>query len=282
MDTNDNIDKQSARHKGKVITGMILLTVGASLLLKQFDFFFLPSWLFSFPVWVIVAGLYFGANSNFKNIVWLFVIAFGVILLLGNIFPNFDTGDFIWPAMLIGLGVWLIVKRKGQGTEWDKKAWKEKWDGSKYDFKNDFNFTQADAEKQPITDFNNPEPTTAGQSQPYYTGDEHLDALSVFGSVKKTVYSKNFQGGEIVNVFGGAEVDLTQSDISGRVSVEVTQIFGGVKMIVPSHWTVVSDVAAVFSGFDDKRVRTAVPQDPNKVLVIKGISIFAGVDIRSY
>ena len=53
-------------------------------------------------------------------------------------------------------------------------------------------------------------------------------------------------------------------------------------MIVPSHWTVVSDVAAVFSGFDDKRVRTAVPQDPNKVLVLKGISIFAGVDIRSY
>ena len=64
--------------------------------------------------------------------------------------------------------------------------------------------------------------------------------------------------------------------------VEVTQVFGGVKMVVPSHWTIVSDMASVFAGFDDKRVRTTAPLDNTKVLVLKGVSIFAGVDIRSY
>jgi predicted membrane protein len=279
MDNNTNIDNHSGRHKGKVIAGMVLLVVGASLLLKQFDFFFFPGWLFSFPMWIIAAGLYFGANNNFRNSVWMIVVVAGVILLLGEIFPRFDSGDVIWPGILISVGIWLIVRRNKQGVEWDKRAWRQKWESSKYDF----NVPQPNLAKEPISDFTNTEAAAPGpQNPPYYTGDEHLDALSIFGSVKKTIYSKNFQGGEVVNVFGGAEIDLTQADINGRVSIEITQIFGGVKMIVPSHWTVVSDVAAVFAGFDDKRIRTAVPQDGNKVLVLKGISIFAGVDIRSY
>lgn len=114
------------------------------------------------------------------------------------------------------------------------------------------------------------------------TGDDHLDALSIFGGVKKIIFSKNFQGGEIVNIFGGAELDFTQADINGRVYVDITQLFGGTKIIVPAHWMVISDMAAVFAGVDDKRIRTSAPLDSNKVLVLKGISIFAGVDIRSY
>lgn len=279
MDTNPNINTQNSPRKGKVLAGIILLAVGASLLLKQFDLFFFPGWLFSGPMWIIAAGLYFGANCNFRNSVWLLVIIVGVILLLGKIFTEFDSGAVMWPAMLIAFGIWLIIKKNNHTIDWDKKAWKRKWEHSKYDF----NVSQPTA-TEPIADFNAATDTNAAgaPSQPYYSGDEHLDAVSIFGSVKKTIYSKNFQGGEVVNVFGGAEIDLTQADIIGRVYIEVTQVFGGVKMIVPSHWTVVSDVAAVFAGFDDKRVRTAIPQDANKILVIKGTSIFAGVDVRSY
>ncbi|MFD2145517.1 hypothetical protein [Mucilaginibacter antarcticus] len=83
-------------------------------------------------------------------------------------------------------------------------------------------------------------------------------------------------------MFGGAELDFTQADINGRVYVDVTQIFGGTKIIVPAHWMVVSDISAVFAGVDDKRIRTNTPLDSNKVLVLKGISVFAGIDIRSY
>jgi len=277
MDTNPNIDHQNSPRRGKVLAGIILLAVGASLLFRQFDFFFFPSWIFSGPMWIIAMGLYFGANNNFRNSVWVLVVVVGFILLLGNIFPQFDSNAVIWPGMLITVGIWMILRRN-QTTHWDKKSWKKKWESSKYDF----NVQQPLSTEKPLADFSAAADAGTNATQPLYSGDEHLDAVSIFGSVKKTIYSKNFQGGEIVNVFGGAEIDLTQSDINGRVYIDVTQVFGGVKMIVPSHWTVVSDVAAVFAGFDDKRVRTATPQDANKILVIKGTSIFAGVDVRSY
>lgn len=283
MDTKHHIDieNQSGPRKGKVLAGIILLAVGASLLLKQLDLLIIPHWLFSGPMWVIAAGLYFGANSNFRKPIWLLVMLFGVIQLFGNIFREFDADAVTWPFMLIAFGIWLILRRNNPNFHWDKKSWKNKWENSKYDFgtpvpapgvaaENSDEFTSA-AEK-----------SATEASHNYYSGDEHLDAISIFGSVKKTIYSKNFQGGEIVNVFGGAEIDLTQADIKGRVIIEITQIFGGVKMIVPSHWTVVSDVAAIFAGFDDKRVKTTAPLDANKILVLKGTSIFAGVDIRSY
>jgi predicted membrane protein len=83
-------------------------------------------------------------------------------------------------------------------------------------------------------------------------------------------------------VFGGSELDFTQADINGRVYIDITQIFGGTKIIVPSHWMVISDVASVFAGFDDKRIRTSAPLDNTKILVFKGTSIFGGIDIRSY
>nr|WP_294791388.1 LiaF domain-containing protein [uncultured Mucilaginibacter sp.] len=278
MDTNPNIDHQGSANKGKVLAGIILLCIGASWLLKEFDFFFFPHWLLSWPMWLIVGGLYLGGKNNFRNSSWVFAVAIGAVFLLGEAIPGLDAGAIVWPGMLITFGIWMIVRRN-QTTHWDKKSWKNKWESSKYDFN-----VKQPISAEPIADFNDATDTnTAGTpSQPFYSGDEHLEAISIFGSVKKTIYSKNFQGGEVVNVFGGAEIDLTQADIIGRVYIEVTQVFGGVKMIVPSHWTVVSDVAAVFAGFDDKRVRTAVPQDANKVLVIKGTSIFAGVDVRSY
>jgi predicted membrane protein len=279
MDTNPNIDNQNSPRNGKVLAGIILLCIGGSWLLKEFDFFFFPSWLFSGPMWLIVVGLYLGARNNFRNWIWIVIVMIGALSLLGDIFPRFDSKAVIWPGILITVGVWMIMRRN-QTNHWDKKSWKAKWENSKYDF----NVPQSVETEKPLADFSTTADTNTAnaQNQPFYSGDEHLDAVSIFGSVKKTIYSKNFQGGEIVNVFGGAEIDLTQADINGRVYIDVTQVFGGVKMIVPSHWTVVSDVAAVFAGFDDKRVRTAIPQDATKILVIKGTSIFAGVDVRSY
>ena len=107
-------------------------------------------------------------------------------------------------------------------------------------------------------------------------------SVSIFGGVNKTILSKDFKGGDIVNIFGGAELDFTQADIDGRVYLDITQIFGGTKIIVPSNWQVVSDLAAVFASVDDKRIKSTASNVNGKILVLKGVSIFAGVDIRSY
>jgi len=295
MDNNINdIKNTPSPNNGKALAGIILLLVGGVLLFKQFDLFIAPNWLFSFPMLLIVVGLYVGAKNNFNNLGWVIMTVIGFAFLLDDIFPRIDLSDFFWPAAMIGFGIYLILRRRNHEhwDKWDKKEWKRKWDSGKYNYGYNPNAAEPvvdyTVKDETTDDTQTPPPppntgfTNAAGSSNSFTGDEHLDSVSVFGSNKKVIFSKNFQGGEIVNVMGGTELDFTQANINGRVYIDITQIFGGTKIIVPSHWMVVSDMAAVFAGVDDKRIRTNAPLDSNKVLVLKGVSIFAGVDVRSY
>lgn len=281
-------------NNGKVIAGAILLVVGVVFLLQQTNVFFFADWLFSLPMALIAWGIYTGAKSNFRNAGWIIMVAIGLIWLADRIFPDFDAWNFGWPVAIIVFGIWLILRRN---QPWNEDKWKRKWE-RKWDKKwgnADYKYGKwgnANPVVTPVTPYNpaNPqeaEPAASTTTPPPFTtashpGDDVLDSVSVFGNVVKTIFSKNFRGGDVVNIFGGTEIDLTQADINGRVIIDIVQIFGGSKIIVPSNWQVVSDTAAVFAGIDDKRIKAGVIQDPNKILVIKGVSIFAGIDIRSY
>jgi predicted membrane protein len=81
---------------------------------------------------------------------------------------------------------------------------------------------------------------------------------------------------------GGSEIDLSQADISGKIVIDVTNIFGGTKLIVPSSWDVQNDITAIFGGVDDKRQISGVTLDPNKILVLDGTCMFGGIEIRSF
>jgi len=272
------------QNNGKSFAGLILLGVGAMLLLRQFDFFFFPGWIFSFPMLLIVIGLFQGAKNNFSK-PWPFVLVFiGFVFLSRHIFPWFDLRDFFFPLAIIGIGFWLIVKRN-KPKPWDKK--KDQFGSTGFNEKEPV-FTEADyvvkpeGETEPVAESaESTQSTQSAHSSYNIKGDDVLDIVSVFGGVKRTVLSKVFKGGEIVNVFGGAEVDFTRSDIQGPVIVEITQMFGGTKLLVPPHWQVVSDVSSVFAGVDDKRFGNPT-QSPDKILYLKGISVFAGIDIRSF
>jgi hypothetical protein len=286
---SDNIEYQKNPRNGKAMAGIILLAVGGVLLLRQFDYFFIPDWLFSWPMWLIAWGLYSGAKHNFRNSSWIILMLVGVAFLFNNNFD--DAGRIVWPVAIIIAGLWMILRKNQNWGQNDfAKKWEDKWE-SKWNSKNYRNGNPF----QPIT----PDPATTGDTAadtttgsatnsasgstniPPLSGDDYLDTVSVFGGVNKTILSKKFRGGDIVNIFGGTELDFTQADISGRVVIDITQIFGGTKIIIPSNWQVVSDIAAVFASVDDKRMRGSTLDD-NKVLVLKGVSLFAGIDIRSY
>jgi predicted membrane protein len=273
--------------RGKAVAGTILLIVGALLLIHQFDFFFFPNWIFSWPMWLIAWGLFMGARHNWRNSSWIIMIIIGGAFLLNDILPGYNMHDVAWPIMIIGIGIYMILKRN---SKWDKGDWKNfgggKWDRRHRQYGNqtqppvvDYT-TTSDSDIPPVE----PSPASSASSSSSYRSspDDYLDAVSVFGGVKKTILSKDFKGGEIVNVFGGAELDFTQANINGQVVIDITQIFGGTKIVVPAHWRVVPDMAAVFASVDDKRIRTSAAADSDKILVLKGTSIFAGVDIRSY
>jgi len=80
---------------------------------------------------------------------------------------------------------------------------------------------------------------------------------------------------------GGTELDLSQADFTGMVKLDVVQIMGATKIIVPAHWEVRTDVTAIFAGFEDKRQAPTV-NNPDKVLLIDGTSLFGGIELKNF
>ena len=109
-----------------------------------------------------------------------------------------------------------------------------------------------------------------------------IDSVSIFGGTKKNIISKEFKGGYVTNIFGGADINLMQADIQGTAMIDITQVFGGIKLIVPAHWNIKSEIVCVFGGIDDKRLLTKEAPDASKVLILKGNCVFGGIDIKSY
>jgi predicted membrane protein len=236
---------------GRIWTGVFLLLIGAAALLKSYLVPTLPSWLFSWQMLLILLGLFLGIRHNFRGGPWFVLILVGSAFLLREFYPGLIDARYIWPIVLIAMGAFLIFKPQ-------RRDWQERKEAE----------TSGDTAPLPPQDG--------------YHDDDLLDSTSVFGGVKKTIFSKNFRGGEVVNIMGGAEINLSQSDIQGRVELEVTQIFGGTKLVVPPHWVVKPEMAAIFGGIDDKRALHNVTIDHSKVLILKGTSIFGGIDIRNF
>ncbi len=237
---SNDIDIQNKPRNNKALAGVILLVVGAVLLVHQLDLFLFPSWLFRWPLILIAIGLYSGAKHNFRNSGWFIMILLGVVFTVNDAVKGYDMERITWPVLFIVFGLWMILRR---GNRWDKN--KEHWDKWAYRGQGSDQTVTPDP-NEPIK----PKPDFMRNAKHSY-GDDYLDAVSVFGGVKKTILSKDFKGGDIVNIFGGAELDLTQADINGRVILDITQIFGGTKIVVPSNWQVVSDIASVFASVDD-------------------------------
>ena len=256
MDRIERRERRAARkNNGNILAGILLLIVGGALLLRQMNYP-LPAWLFTWPMIVIVAGIFIGAINRFRDFGWLLICAVGFFFLADDIWPAFDVGDYIWPAVIILVGLALLFRPRFKThyhADWGWKDTTEDYTEAAEPFKKDKKASKADT----------------------------LDVAAVFGAVKKSLFSKTFKGGEIVSVFGGVEIDLSQADFEGKVVIESVQIFGGATLIVPPTWQVRSEAVAIFGGIEDKR-RNVVPQEPERILVLEGFAMFGGIEIKSY
>jgi hypothetical protein len=183
----------------------------------------------------------------------------GTLFLINDIDPTLNLRHYVWPLVIIAVGLMIIFRPINKIRE----SKRHKWDDL------------------PVSKNSGISPTSDG---PVMGGDDYLDSVTIFGGVKKNIFSKNFRGGEVVTVFGGTEINLTQADSPQRIELEITQIFGGAKLIVPPHWKIQSeDIVSIFGAVEDKRPMLAEGNyDHSKILVLKGTNIFGGIDIKSY
>lgn len=247
---------------GTVLAGLFLLLVGIAAILRQtiFDF---PSWVLSWPMILIAVGIFIGLKSGFRGPGWIIMIGLGCIFLADKIVPGADLKPFIWPFIIIALGLFMIFGA-GSRRRWMQQRWGK---------------DDAEDDKKGAGLHEGDLPGAAFEVR---DEDDFVDSTAILGSSKKVILSKNFKGGDITSFMGGTEINCSQAEITGRVKLDITQIFGGTKLIVPAHWTIKSTVTSIFGGFEDKRSPSGVNPDPDKILVLDGTTVFGGIEIKSY
>ena len=235
--------------KNNILTGVFILIIGIIALMRATipDF---PDWVFAWHTLLIAFGLFIGIRHNFRGGAWLILLLVGGIFLFRDIYPEFSFNR-IWPIVLIVVGLFIIMR--------PRRRWKFNSD-KKTEGASDSFFTE-DVD---------------------YSKDDFVDSTSIFGGAKKIIISKNFKGGDIVNIFGGTELDLSQADFAGTAVIELTTIFGGTKLLVPSNWSIKSEAVTIFGGIEDKRRMQTTTDAPAKTLLIRGTVIFGGIDIKSF
>lgn len=231
---------------GRLWGGLLVVVFGVLLLARQLDLG-VPNWIFSFEAILIIIGLYIGLRHSFRGFFWLIPILIGGFLLLEDLYPLYELKRFTWPLLVIALGLFIMLranKRKQRGNPHHRGV------------------------EAPVEE----------------SSDDVLDSTVVFGGAKKHIISKNFRGGEAVTVFGGTELNLMQAELTSPAVLELVQVFGGTKLIVPSHWRVQSkEMVAILGGIDDKRpVAHNANPDPNHVLILKGTCLMGGIEIKSF
>ncbi len=231
-------------NSSKFVVGTILILVGVLFLLQSFNLlpFEVGSIIFSWRFIIFIIGVIILINSENKTF-GIILTAFGSILLLQKIFTDIDINSkFIWGIIIIGLGIYIIVRSS-------RIKFYSKTDG-----------------------------------QLNKTSTDFLDDLAIFGGGEKVITSENFKGGNITAIFGGSEIDLTSCKLAeGNNVLNVTAIFGGTTIIVPKNWNVVLNLTPIFGGFSNKiRREPNAIVDQTRTLLIKGVAIFGGGEVKSF
>lgn len=236
-------------HSGR-LTGIFILIIGVGALLKA-TFMDFPDWIFSWQMLLIAFGFFVGLRHNFRGPGWLIMVLIGGIFLVNEIYPEITFRRYLWPVAIIIVGIFIILRpRRGWKFDQNKKT-----EGASDSF-----FSE---------DID-------------YSKDDFVDSTSIFGGAKRIIISKNFKGGDLVSIFGGTELDLSQADFNGTAVIELTTIFGGTKLLVPSNWEVKSEVVTIFGGIEDKRRMQTINGPTDKLLLLKGTVIFGGIEIKSF
>jgi len=234
-------NEERRSNPGRIFWGLALILVGALVLFYRYDVYDF-GYLFSrwWPAIFILIGISILVGNRFRRAgAGIFFILFGTFFLLWEFdVLEYDIWRNLWPAALILLGLWVILR--------------------------------------PVF---RPRAGNPNDVPPIQGHD--IDISAVFTGIKRRVDSRNFRGGEVTAVFGGADLDLTAAGLEGgKATLEATAIFGGVNIIVPRNWRVVNNGTPILGGFDSKHISPS-ETDAVATLYVRGTAVFGGVTIKN-
>jgi predicted membrane protein len=244
---------QKKQRRGHVIAGIFVIIAGLVYMFKQMGYL-IPEWFFTWPTILIAIGIIALVKNNFRSAKGFILILIGALFLASQAYPDFTIIHYKIPIILFIIGIVLIFKPKNKYHDYARFGHR----------KHRFN-------------------RFASETTQTTTNEDYIFANNVFAGTDKNVFSKDFKGGEIKNTFGGCKINLMQAEIVNEAVLTIKQQFGGVKLVIPPHWVIKSDIECVFAGIEDKRPLLNVNDaTQKKTLILNGHIFMSGIEITSY
>ncbi len=231
-----------------------------------------------------------GRGLNPKLIIGLAIILIGVLALLANLGFDTDIGIWdYWPVILILIGLSVILQ---------PAEYRNAFAGSIFVvigilFLLD-NFYIIDF------GFNLLWPVLlilvgvaivkhgVGRGRGVLFDAEHINLMAILGGGDHNYTSKSLKGGRIFAFMGGGKLNLTEADmLEDSMVIDVFAMMGGVEIKVPIGWQVTMHGIPILGGMDNKTSsisdddKAAARPTPGKSLIIKGIAIMGGVEVKN-
>ncbi len=244
---------EKSRSRGKVAGGILIVVIGSLFLGRELGAE-IPAWVFTWKMLLIGIGIVSAIKHNFRHVAWIILIGIGSAFLINDFYPEMHLKPILIPILIIIAGLFIIFKPRRNYKKWGR------W--NRYDryYRNH------------------------GSIEKGFDSDENvINCSTVFGAVKKNIISKEFKGGEVSLVCGGLELDLTNAEIVDQATLNVSIVMGGIKLVIPAHWSIKSEVSVTMGDVEDKRrLQPNTTGTPSKVLLLKGEVVMGGIEIKSY
>lgn len=257
---------ENKRSSSNLLTGVFVIALGVVLLLDHMGIFAGRQFLHFWPVIFLLIGFAkLFQSSQISGRVWGgILILMGVALQLNELGYLSVSFSQIWPVFIIIAGVMLIVREmEGKGS---------------FRLVHKIKAGTEDATRN-----------FYGIRWPS-SGDSSMDSVSIFGSTKRRITTRDFRGGKLIAMFGGFNIDLREADMEGNEAViEANAVMGGGEIRVPYSWSVTVQGVGIFGGYVDET--QALPVQPGQApaanpaptrhLIVKGVAIFGGIVVKN-
>ena len=110
-----------------------------------------------------------------------------------------------------------------------------------------------------------------------------LSASALLAPVEHSLCTPEFEGGEALAMWGALDINLRRADIHGGPAViKANALFADITLHVPEDWTVrVEGFPLLGSYSDSTRHPPSGTTESPKRLVVTGVALFGGVDVRN-
>ena len=240
--------------------GVILIVVGVILILERLNLIpeSMADMLISWQMLLIGVGVLSVIGGN--RTAGIILIVIGATFMIPELItvPH-EIRRIYWPLILVVIGISILMRQR---------------DHQRLRRGND-----------PI--LNIPPDDDSKSSKSTYNADSFntFDDFVIFGGREIFVTSQALSGGKATSIFGGIEFDLRKATLQpGGAVIDCVSVFGGCGFKIPMDWNVRNEVTTIFGAFTDKRGETYNDRyyDPSKTLVIKGLSLFGGIEVKHF